>query len=81
MKIIDRTTLSLCEFYDLAPGEIFKSKDDFIYMKTDRLFSDPDDDAEEYNAILLSSGALAYFGFGEPVYKVEATLTVQPLSC
>ena len=76
MKIFDHTVPSTCIFGDLTLGEIFKSRDNFLYMKTNTLFSDPDDDAEEYNAILLSSGESAYFGFGEEVYRVEATLTI-----
>lgn len=76
MRIIDHTVPSTCLFCDLTPGEVFKSSDNFLYMKTDTLFSDTDDDAEEYNAILLPSGGNAYFCGGEDVYRVEATLTI-----
>lgn len=78
MKIIDYTTPTTYSFGDLTPGEIFKSTDDFLYMKVDKLFTDPDDDAEEINAILLPSGDTAYFGFSESVYKVDTTLTITP---
>lgn len=79
MKIFDHTVPSTCIFGDLTLGDVFKSKDDFLYMKTNTLSSDIyDDDAEEYNAILLSSGESAYFCFDEEVCRVEATLTITP---
>lgn len=76
MKILDHTVPSTCLFCDLAPGEVVKSRDGFLFMKTNPFFSDPEEDAEEFNAISLTSGENAYFGYGEEVYRVEATLTV-----
>lgn len=78
MKIFDHTTPPTCVFGDLVLGDMFKSKDGFLYMKTNTLFGDPDYDAEEYNAILLPVGESVYFGFSENVYRVEATLTITP---
>ena len=78
MKVIDRTVPSTCIFGDLTLGDVFKSRDDFLYMKANTLFSDSYDDAEEYNAIHLPSGESAYFCFSEEVCRVEATLTITP---
>lgn len=77
MKIFDQTTPSPGSFGDLPYLAVFKS-DGNLYMKIPTLFSDPDEDAAEINAIFLNTGETAYFCYGDPVYRLEATLTITP---
>lgn len=79
MKILDNTVPFPCDFGSLPTLAVFKC-DGNLYMKIDTLFTDPEEDAEEVNAILLATGETIYFCYGESVYRVEATLTVAPFA-
>lgn len=80
MKILDNTVPSPCIFGDLPALAVFKC-DGNLYMKLPHsFFTDPDEDADEVNAILLITGETIYFGYSESVYRVEATLTAQPFA-
>lgn len=78
MKIVDNTTPLTCSFDDLPPLAVFKF-DGNLYMKLPRtLFADPYEDADEVDTISLTTGEAVYFCYSEPVYRLEATLTIQP---
>ena len=80
MEILDCTRPSPKCFGDLPPRSVFKSTDDHIYMKLPySVYEQPDEDADELNAIHLSTGDHGYFCFSEEVFEVEASLVIKPI--
>lgn len=81
MKIIDHTAPFLCTFSDLPVLAVFKSSLGSLYMKLPHtLLTSLDDDADKVNAILLTTGEATYFNCGATVCRVEATLTIAPIT-
>jgi len=61
-------------FCDLENGDVFMDTDKILYVRAS-LFSN---EFEDYNAVDLSNGRLAFFDEGDKVWKYEGSVVFNP---